>query len=134
MTLTTPHPTTASYVDPIDLRREPRRRITVLHLIVSIAASATRPFQESTMITLELFGVPRLRAGLDRLDVEASRVGDALRRLAEACPALAGSVIEGERLGRAYKLSLNGGAFVDDPATPLADGDSLILMAADVGG
>jgi molybdopterin converting factor small subunit len=85
-------------------------------------------------IAIELFGVPRLRAGVGRLEVEAGRVGEALRRLAEACPALAGSVIEGERVGRTYRLSLNGERFVDDPATPLAEGDALILLAADVGG
>lgn len=86
------------------------------------------------MIAIELFGVPRLRAGLGRLEVRAARVGEALRLLAEACPALAGSVVVGERVGRAYRLSLNGETFVDDPATPLTDGDALILLAADAGG
>lgn len=85
-------------------------------------------------ITIELFGIPRLRAGLGRLDVAASSVGKALEHLARECPALAGSVIVGDRVHPAYRLSLNGDRFVDDPATPLAEGDALLLLSADVGG
>jgi hypothetical protein len=86
------------------------------------------------VITIELFGVPRLRAGVGRLDVEAATVGDALRGLAQSCPALDGSVIVGDTIHSAYRLSLNGGEFVSDPERRLAPGDALLLMAADVGG
>lgn len=86
------------------------------------------------MVTIELFGVPRLRAGMGRVDVEAGSVGEALARLAGACPALAGAVIEGDRVHPAYRLSLNGERFVDDPSTALVEGDALLLLAADVGG
>jgi len=34
----------------------------------------------------------------------------------------------------AYTLNINGQRFTTDPATPLRDGDSLILLAVDVGG
>jgi molybdopterin converting factor small subunit len=87
------------------------------------------------MITIELFGAPRLRAGRGRLDLAAGTLEAALAGLARACPALDGPVIE--RPGRvhpAYRLCLNGDRFVTDPATPLADGDVLLLLAADVGG
>lgn len=88
------------------------------------------------MIHIELFGVPRLRAGTGRLAVEGASVGEALRALASACPALAREVMppDGRGLHPAYRLSLNGDRFVSDPATPLADGDTLLLLAADVGG
>jgi molybdopterin converting factor small subunit len=86
------------------------------------------------MITIELYGVPRLRAGMARLSVTAATVGEALRRLARECPALAGSVIDDGRVRQAYKLSLNGDRFVSDPDTQLSEGDSLLLLAADVGG
>ncbi len=85
-------------------------------------------------ITFELFGVPRLRAGLGRLEVSASSVGEALGHLARRCPALDGPVILGDRLHPAYRLSLNGERFVDDPTSPLTDGDALLLLSADVGG
>lgn len=86
------------------------------------------------MILVELFGVPRLRAGTGRVPLDASTVGEALRGLARRCPALDGPVIAGGTVHPAYRLSINGDRFVDDPATPLADGDALLLLAADVGG
>ena len=52
-----------------------------------------------------------------------------------ACPALLGSVLSSEgSLQPAYTLNLNGDRFITDPSTPLRDGDSLILLAVDVGG
>jgi molybdopterin converting factor small subunit len=86
------------------------------------------------MITIELFGVPRIRAGLGRLTLEASTVGAALTGLGEQCPALDGSVVREGRVEAAYRLCLNGEQFINDPGTPLADGDVLLLLAADVGG
>jgi molybdopterin converting factor small subunit len=86
------------------------------------------------MITVELYGVPRLRAGTGRLNVEATTLARALAALGAACPALDGSVIRGEQVHPAYRLCLNGDRFVSDPATPLAEGDVLLLLAADVGG
>jgi molybdopterin converting factor small subunit len=86
------------------------------------------------MITLELFGVPRLRAGVGTITLDADTVASALAALRDTCPALAGSVLRDGHLHPAYKLSLNGERFVDDPATPLADGDALLLIAADAGG
>jgi molybdopterin converting factor small subunit len=87
-----------------------------------------------SMITVEFFGVPRLRAGTGRVTLDASRLSVALGELRRACPALDGSVIQGGRVHPAYRLSLNGDRFVSDPETPLADGDVLLLLAADVGG
>ena len=87
------------------------------------------------MITIELFGVPRLRAGTARMTLQADTLATALAGLSRACPALEGAVIgPGGAVHPAYRISLNGDRFVTDPATPLADGDVLLLLAADVGG
>ena len=86
------------------------------------------------MISIELFGVPRLRAGTALVQLEAADVGSALRGLALACPDLDGSVLIAGRAHPAYKLSLNGDRFVTEPETALLDGDVLLLLAADVGG
>ena len=86
------------------------------------------------MIEIEFYGVPRLRAGTNRLRLEASSVGQALRELAVACPGLRDSVLPDGRIPSAYKLSLNGECFVSDPQTPLSEGDVLLLLSADVGG
>jgi molybdopterin converting factor small subunit len=86
------------------------------------------------MITIELFGIPRLRAGTNCVQLDAASLAAALRALGRTCPALDGPVIAGEVLHPAYRACLNGEQFVSDPATPLADGDVLLVMAADVGG
>ena len=90
------------------------------------------------MVQIELYGVPRLRAGTARLAVEGRSVGEALGELVRACPALAGTVVETQgglgHIHRAYRLSLNGEQFIIDPTTRLTEGDTLLLLAADVGG
>jgi molybdopterin converting factor small subunit len=85
-------------------------------------------------VRIELFGVPRVRAGRAELSVEADTVADAIAALVRTCPELAGGVIDQGRLAPAYRVSLNGTRFVTDTATRLAAGDSLILVAADAGG
>jgi molybdopterin converting factor small subunit len=75
-----------------------------------------------------------MRAGTGLLHLEASTVGQALRELGRVCPALRDSVLRPELLHAVFKLSLNGERFVSDPETPLADGDVLLLLSADVGG
>jgi molybdopterin converting factor small subunit len=94
----------------------------------------TRLERDHGMITIELFGVPRLRAGVASVQVEAGSVAAALRGLGRLCPALDGPVVAGGTLHPAYLACKNGTEFVSDPATTLADGDVLLVMAADVGG
>jgi molybdopterin converting factor small subunit len=86
------------------------------------------------VVTIELFGVPRLRAGREAVLVEAASLGQALRALGAACPTLAPSVVEGGRLKPAYLVALNGRQFTADPETPLADGDIVVLLSAGAGG
>jgi molybdopterin converting factor small subunit len=86
------------------------------------------------MIDIEFYGVPRVRAGTPRIRIDASSVGEALAVLRCACPALENLVVGQDRLHEAYKLSLNGERFVSDPQTPLAEGDTLLLLSADAGG
>ena len=85
-------------------------------------------------VTIELFGVPRLRAGAERFTVEAATVGDALASLVHSAPSLASLTTPGGTLDPAYRLCLNTDRFITDPATPLADGDALLILAADAGG
>jgi molybdopterin synthase sulfur carrier subunit len=86
------------------------------------------------VVTIELFGVPRLRAGRDAVDVEARSLGEAFAALGQACPALAPGVVDGERLAPYYLVAVNGVHFTSDAGHPLADGDVLVLMSADAGG
>jgi len=97
---------------------------------VKTTSSADR----DSCVTIELYGVPRVRAGRRECSVSASTVADAVRSLERQCPELTGSVIIDGCLHAAYRLSLNGERFISDPTTPLAAGDSLVLVAADAGG
>jgi molybdopterin converting factor small subunit len=86
------------------------------------------------MIAIEFYGVPRHRAGTGRVTLDASTLGEALAELGRVLPALEGTVLRRGSVGEAYTVSLNSDRFVVDPATPLHDGDVLLLLSADVGG
>jgi molybdopterin-guanine dinucleotide biosynthesis protein A len=86
-------------------------------------------------VTVELFGVPRVRAGLGQLGLNAGTLGEALCALGHSCPALLDTVLtENGSLQPAYIINLNGDRFTTDSATRLSDGDRLILLAVDAGG
>jgi sulfur-carrier protein len=98
------------------------------------APSPPRGGTLKAMITIELYGVPRLRAGRDSLTVEATSLGEALSRLGAICPALDPSVLHDGALRPHYLIAKNGTQFTADPTMPLAAGDVLILLSADAGG
>lgn len=85
-------------------------------------------------MTVELFGTARLRAGHSEIALEAETIAQALALLARDVPALSGSVILGDRVHPAFRLSLNGDRFVSDPSQALLPDDRLLLLSADVGG
>jgi molybdopterin converting factor small subunit len=87
----------------------------------------------ATGVTVELFGMPRLRAGRAELAVEARTVAEALAAIELACPGLRG-LLRGARLAPHYLLSVNGVKFVEDLASPLKPGDRLLVLSADAGG
>jgi molybdopterin converting factor small subunit len=82
---------------------------------------------------IEFLGIPRERAGLSEIEVEADSLGQALARVATRLPGL-GDLIEGNRLHKSLAANLNGDQFVSDPATPLTSGDHLLILSADAGG
>jgi molybdopterin-guanine dinucleotide biosynthesis protein A len=106
------------------------------------AALADAGFQEPESclhgpprVLVELFGVPRLKAGASTVFLEATNLGAGLRALATRCPALVGSVLTAEStLHPAYTINVNGDRFTTDPSQPLRAGDRLMLLSVDVGG
>lgn len=82
---------------------------------------------------VEFLGIPRERAGISELELDARTLGELLAALAGRFPAF-GELIEGDRLHPAMAANLNGEEFVDDPATPLARHDRILILSADVGG
>jgi molybdopterin converting factor small subunit len=86
------------------------------------------------VIRVELYEMARRLAGVPFVDVEAQTLGEALAEAARRVPALRGEVIDGDRPGPRWRASVGGRRFVDDPATPLSDGDSIVLVSALAGG
>lgn len=86
------------------------------------------------MIRVELYEGARTLAGVGAVEVEARTLGEALRAVAARHPALAPRVIEGDRPAAHWRASRNGDAFVDDPATGLDDGDTILIVSALAGG
>jgi molybdopterin converting factor small subunit len=86
------------------------------------------------VVTIELYGVPRMRAGRAEVAVEASCLGEAMAALGRACPVLTPSVVDGPRLQPRYVVAINGVQFTADAAHPLRDGDAIVLLSADAGG
>jgi molybdopterin converting factor small subunit len=86
------------------------------------------------VITIELFGVPRLRAERAAVSVEAGSLGEAFRALGVACPALDPTVVQEGRLLPHYLVAVNGLHLTADPATPLSEGDVVVLLSAEAGG
>ena len=82
---------------------------------------------------VEFLGIPRERAGLSELEVEASTLGQLLGTLAVQCPALR-ELMTADGLHPSIVANLNGDAFVSDLKTPLAQDDRLLLLSADAGG
>jgi molybdopterin converting factor small subunit len=85
-------------------------------------------------VTIELYGIPRARAGLSEFATQATTVQEALAALAVACPALGELCRPDGRMASHYLLSLGGHRFLADLSKPLKAGDRLLLLSADAGG
>lgn len=96
-------------------------------------APMTLPDDLAPRVRLELFGIPRVRAGVAWLDVRAATLGESLQRGVEQAPGLA-EICSVEGLRPGYAANLRGQRFITDPMTPLAEGDSLLILSADLGG
>lgn len=85
-------------------------------------------------VLVELYGIPRQRAGLAQTTAQGVSLGDVLTDLAQRFPALAEDCLRDGRLQPGVTANLSGNRFISDPDTPLADGDTLLLLSADAGG
>jgi molybdopterin converting factor small subunit len=82
---------------------------------------------------VEFLGVPRQRAGVAEMVVEAATLGQLLSTLSARIPSF-GEVIDGDRLHPSFAANLNGDEFISDPGTPLRADDCVLILSADAGG
>jgi molybdopterin converting factor small subunit len=83
---------------------------------------------------IEFLGIPRERAGISELEIEAGTLGQLLGTLVTRCPGLSELITSDGALHPSVVANLNGDEFVSDLATPFADDDHLLILSADVGG
>jgi len=82
---------------------------------------------------VELLGLPRERAGVAELELEADTLGQLLAALAIRFPSF-NELIAVDRLRPSFTANLNGDRFISDPATRLSESDSVLILSADAGG
>ena len=85
-------------------------------------------------VTVEFFGIPRRRAGVATIELEAVALGELFAQLADRLPSFAQSCLEEGRLQPGYLASINGRTFTRDATTPLRPNDRVLILSADVGG
>jgi molybdopterin converting factor small subunit len=82
---------------------------------------------------VEFLGIPRERAGVSDVELEAETLGKVLELLATRFPGLS-ELIPAGTLHPSVAANLNAQEFIHDPETPLAREDRLLILSADVGG
>jgi len=82
---------------------------------------------------VELFGLPRERAGVAEIELQVDTLGQLFGVLATQFPSL-GDLIGVNHLSAALVANLNGDQFVSDPALPLGKDDRVLILSADAGG
>jgi molybdopterin converting factor small subunit len=82
---------------------------------------------------VEFLGIPRERAGISEMELEAETFGQVLGELSARCPGLS-DLISPEGLHPSIAANLNGDEFVTSLDTRLATDDRLLILSADAGG
>lgn len=85
-------------------------------------------------VQVEFFGIPRVRAGVCSLAMNADTLGDLLIQLAARFPGLAESCLRGNELAPGYTANINGDRFTRDATTSLSNGDAVLILSLDAGG
>ena len=89
--------------------------------------------EHTEVMHVELLGLPRERAGVAELELQADTLGQLLEALAVRFPAF-GDLITADRLQPSIAANLNGDRFISDPGTTLTGSDSVLILSADAGG
>ena len=82
---------------------------------------------------VEFLGIPRERAGISEMELEAETLGQVLGQISARCPGLS-ELITSQGLHPSVVANLNGDEFVTSLDTKLAEDDRLLILSADAGG
>jgi molybdopterin converting factor small subunit len=82
---------------------------------------------------VELLGIPRERAGVTDIELQADTLGQLLTVLIGRFPPL-GDLMSARGFSPSVVANINGDRFVTDPQTPLRADDCVLILSADGGG
>lgn len=88
---------------------------------------------ENSLMRVEFLGIPRERAGIADLELDAETLGQLLTTLERRFPSLS-DVVDAGRLRSSFVANLNGDQFIRDPLTRLGSDDCVLILSADAGG
>lgn len=86
------------------------------------------------MVVVELYGLPRLRAGAERIELAAGRLEVLLAALAQALPGLVPDIISDGQLTEHALVAIDGRSLLVDPGAEIPDGAVLVMISAQAGG
>jgi hypothetical protein len=86
------------------------------------------------LVTIELYGLPRLRAGAERCELPAGPLHTLLSGLAGALPGLVPDILHNGRLTEHALIAIDGRDLLVDPDAVVCDGAVLVLISAQAGG
>ena len=85
-------------------------------------------------VNVEFYGIARRRAGVAETTSAGVTLGEVLRDIGRQFPEFALDCLSGDALNAGFAANVNGETFVREPATTIADGDTLLIMSSDAGG
>lgn len=86
------------------------------------------------MVVIELYGLPRLRAGAERCELPAGPLHAVLVALAGALPGLVPDILRDGRLTEHALIAIDGRDLLVERDTMIVDGTVLVLISAQAGG
>jgi len=86
------------------------------------------------VVVVELYGLPRQRAGAERCELPAGPLHRLLEGLAAALPGLVPDILRDGRLTEHALLAVDGRDLLTDPSAIVGDGAVLVLISAQSGG
>ena len=92
-------------------------------------------FDSNEHVTLELFGMPRIVAGTDRVAVSGATLSAILAETVDQHPALAEHLLrsDGQWINNGYTLVVDG-TFTSDPEFPVSPASEVFLVSRASGG
>lgn len=100
----------------------------------TLAQNSDSTQSDTAQVRVELYGIPRARAGVSEAQCQPGTLASILQQLAQQFPAFGESCLEQGRLRKNYLANLGGNRFLTDLNCPVAAGQTLLILSADAGG